>query len=276
MPDSHESAVASAPLPELADTEKYTAESIIWMRHWTPTLFSFRVSRDSDYQFIPGQFARLGIRNPAGEFVWRAYSVCSAKDQDFLEFYSVVVPDGRFSSRIVAYQNGDIILVERKAQGFLTADRFYRGAGKRDLWMLATGTGVGPYISILQDAETWRQFDNLIVVHSVRLASELAYAEAFSAWQAAAPFPDARARLHYVKTVTREQTPGALGARINVLIENAELEKATGVALGDERSRFMLCGNPEMVEQTRKLLKERGFRNDRKLEPGHIAVENYW
>jgi ferredoxin/flavodoxin---NADP+ reductase len=166
--------------------------------------------------------------------------------------------------------------VERKAQGFLTADRLCRGAGRKDLWMLATGTGLGPYLSILQDPQTWEQFENLIVAHSVRHANELAYAEMLTAMQEHPPFGNARARLHCVTTVTRENVHGALQGRIPALIEGGQLENAAGVAFSHDWSRFMLCGNPEMVAQTRKLLKDRGFTNDRKLEPGHIAVENYW
>lgn len=267
---------ATLPLAQLTDTEKYSVERVTWLHHWVPTLFSFRLSRSAAYQFIPGQFARLGLRKPDGEFVWRAYSICSAPTVEYLEFFSVVVPDGEFTGRVAAYTTADVLLVEKKAQGFLTADRFYRSEGRKDLWMLATGTGLGPYLSVLQDAETWRRFENLIVVHSVRHANELAYAQMLQAMQERAPFNDAVAKLRYVPTVTRESAAGALQGRIGALIEDGHLEKAAGVVLSLDFSRFMLCGNPQMVEQTRALLKERGFRNDRKLEGGHIAVENYW
>ncbi len=264
----------------LADTEKYTAQRIVWMRFWTPSLFSFRISRAPDYPFIPGQFARLGVPRGGDEMVWRAYSICSGPDEDTLEFFSVVVPDGHFSSRLARYHVGDNVLVERKAQGFLTADRFYRGDGPKDLWLLATGTGLGPYLSILKDPETWRRFETIVVVHSARHAAELAYADELLEWSRAAPFPGAR--LRYVSTVTRDAaaapTGGArpLHGRITTLIQTGALEDAAELRLGDARSRFMLCGNPEMVDETRQILKARGFRNDRKLEAGHIAVENYW
>lgn len=267
---------ATLPLAELTPTEKYTVEHVTWLHHWAPTLFSFRLSRSAAYQFIPGQFARLGLRKPDGEFVWRAYSICSAPAADYLEFFSVVVPDGEFTGRVAAYTTADVLLVEKKAQGFLTADRFYRSEGRKDLWMLATGTGLGPYLSLLHDAETWRRFENLIVVHSARHANELAYAQTLKEMQSRAPFSDAVAKLRYVPTVTRELAAGALQGRIGALIEDGQLEKAAGVDLSLDYSRFMLCGNPQMVEETRALLKERGFRNDRKLEAGHIAVENYW
>jgi len=276
MPNAIYPQAVTAPQGELTSTEKYTAERITWMHRWAPPLFSFRLSRAATYKFTPGQFARLGLRKEDGQFVWRAYSLCSAPDADHLEFYSVVVPQGEFTGRLCNYDVGATVLVEKKAQGFLTADRFYRNAGRKDLWMLATGTGLGPYLSILQDSQTWQQFDNLIVVHSVRHADELAYAEMLKAMQEHPPLGKAKAKLHYVATVTRENASGALQGRITALIEDGQLENAAGVALSHDWSRFMLCGNPEMVEQTRKLLKDRGFKNDRKLEPGHIAVENYW
>jgi ferredoxin--NADP+ reductase len=276
MPNAIDPQAVNAPQGDPGRSEKYTAERITWMHRWAPTLFSFRLSRAAGYQFTPGQFARLGLRKEDGQFVWRAYSLCSAPDADHLEFYSVVVPQGEFTSRLCAYDIGATVLVERKAQGFLTADRFYRGGGRKDLWMLATGTGLGPYLSILQDPQTWQQFENVVVVHSVRHANELAYAETLKAMRARPPFGDAKAKLHYVATVTRESAAGALQGRIPALIEGGQLESAAGVAFSHDWSRFMLCGNPEMVDQTRKLLKDRGFTNDRRLEPGHIAVENYW
>jgi ferredoxin/flavodoxin---NADP+ reductase len=276
MPNAIDPQVVTAQQGELTNTEKYTTERITWMHRWAPTLFSFRLSRAAAYQFTPGQFARLGLRKEDGQFVWRAYSLCSAPGADYLEFFSVVVPQGEFTSRLCAYDVGATVLVERKAQGFLTADRFYRNAGRKDLWMLATGTGLGPYLSILQDPQTWQQFENIIVVHSVRHAIELAYAEVLKVMQERPPFGNVQAKLRYVATVTRENAHGTLQGRIPALIDDGQLENAAGLAFSHDWSRFMLCGNPEMVEQTRKLLKDRGFRNDRKLEPGHIAVENYW
>jgi ferredoxin--NADP+ reductase len=267
---------AQALLPPLAATEKYSVESVIWLKHWTPALFSLRITRGDIFHFVPGQFARLGLRRADGEFVWRAYSVCSAPDTGYLEFYLVTVPGGKFTDEVANYDIGAPILLERHPQGFLTADRLCRGAGGKELWMLATGTGLGPFLSMLRDAQTWREFDHLILVHSVRHAGEFAYAGEISAWQNVAPFADAKAQLHYVRTATREHAHGCLHGRIAALIENGTLAEAAGVAFDPGRSRFMLCGNPEMVEQTRKLLKARGYRNDRRLEPGHIVVENYW
>jgi ferredoxin/flavodoxin---NADP+ reductase len=265
--------IPSGAAPQPA-AEKFTAQHVISWHEWAPTLFSFRVSRDPAYHFVPGQFARMGQRKDDGSTVWRAFSVCSPPSADFLEFFAVVVPHGEFTSLLYARRVGAEILLERPAQGFLTADRLWRGDDPKDLWMLATGTGLGPYVSMLSDAEVWKHFERLVVVHSVRHEAELGYAAELKAWSEKPPFEGAR--LSYVPTVTREPETQLLKGRIPALIESGDLEKAAGVSFDSVRSRFMLCGNPEMVEQTRALLKSKGFTNDRRLVPGHIAVENYW
>ncbi|MDE7976549.1 ferredoxin--NADP reductase, partial [Escherichia coli] len=121
-----------------------------------------------------GQFARLGVYKPSGSIVWRAYSMVSAPHDEFLDFFSIVVPDGEFTSELSRLREGDQLLVDRQAFGFLTLDRFVDG---RDLWLLATGTGVAPFVSILQDFEVWERFESIKLVYSVRESKELAYCE---------------------------------------------------------------------------------------------------
>src|SRR5207237_3596510 len=136
----------------MSSTDKYTVETITDVRPWTDSLFSFRTTRDRGYRFVPGQFARLGVNGEAeGSIVWRAYSIASAAHDEHLEFFSVVVPNGQFTSRLSKLKEGDPIYVERKSYGFLTTDRFESG---RDLWMLATGTGLAPFLSSLHDFAT--------------------------------------------------------------------------------------------------------------------------
>jgi ferredoxin--NADP+ reductase len=157
----------------MSATDKYTIETITDVRPWTENLFSFRTTRDRGYRFVPGQFARLGVHGAAEDsIVWRAYSIASAAHDEHLEFFSVVVPGGAFTSRLSKLKEGDPIFVERKSYGFLTTDRFEAG---KDLWMLATGTGLAPFLSILHDFHTWENYDNLVLVQSVRTQSELAY-----------------------------------------------------------------------------------------------------
>ena len=256
----------------MSATEKYTAETITELRTWTPNLFSFKTTRDRGYRFVPGQFARLGVKSD-DEIVWRAYSIVSAHYDEFLEFYSIVVPNGKFTSQLSQLKVGDKIFIERKSLGFLTTDRFELG---KDLWMLATGTGLAPFISILYDFKTWESYENLVLVHSVRIEDELAYQEVIGNFKQSEYFADFASRLHYVQAVTRESVPDTLNARITDLIENGELERKVGFRIEGERSRVMICGNPDMVHETRELLVKRGLTVSRRGAPGHFAVENYW
>lgn len=236
---------------------------------------SFRVRRDPAYRFTPGQFARIGIRKESGEVIWRAYSIVSAPHEAFLEFFLVILPTGEFSSRVGRFNIGDELLVEQMPQGFLTVDRFRQPGREQDLWLIATGTGLAPYVSMLRDEAIWTRFEHIVLVLSVRERHDLGYTEELEQLAAAHAKPG-MAKFHFVKTLTRDTLHGAQRGRVNALLESGALEAAAGVRLSDARSRFMLCGNPEMVESMRALLKSRGFRMNRKLEPGHIIVENYW
>ncbi len=258
----------------MAPQDKYTVETITEVRPWTDSLFSFRTTRDRGYRFVPGQFARIGVSgNAEGSTVWRAYSIASAAHDEHLEFFSVVVPGGAFTSKLSKLKEGDPIYVERKSYGFLTTDRFVSG---RDLWMLATGTGLAPFLSILHDFHTWESYDNLVLVQSVRTQQELAYEDLIQGFDQSEYYAEFAHKLRYVRIVTREPVPGALTERVTKLLASGVLEANVGLKLDHDRSRIMLCGNPEMVEDSRKLLVERGYRLSRRNEPGHLAVENYW
>ena len=254
--------------------DKYTVETITGVRPWTDSLFSFKTTRDRGYRFTPGQFARLGVPGAAeGSIVWRAYSIASAAHDEHLEFFSVVVPGGQFTSRLSKLREGDPIFVERKSYGFLTTDRFQAG---KDLWMLATGTGLAPFLSILHDFDTWASYDNLILVQSVRTAPELAYEDLIRSFEGSEYYGEFAHKLRYARIVTREDVPGTMRDRVTKLLSNGVLEENIGLKLDHERSRIMLCGNPEMVEDSRKILVARGYRLSRRGDPGHLAVENYW
>ena len=258
----------------MSTTDKYTTETITDVRTWTDSLFSFRTTRDRGYRFVPGQFARLGVPGAAeGSIVWRAYSIASAAHDEHLEFFSVVVPNGQFTSRLSKLREGDPIYVERKSYGFLTTDRFEAG---RDLWMLATGTGLAPFLSILHDFATWEQYENLVLVQSVRTEKELAYEDLIRGFEKSEYYAEFAHKLRYARIVTREPVPGALRDRVTKLLANGVLEKNIDLELDHDRSRIMLCGNPEMVEDSRKILVDRGFRLSRRGDPGHLATENYW
>ncbi|SDI05878.1 ferredoxin--NADP reductase [Pseudomonas panipatensis] len=256
-----------------ASEEKFTRQTLLDVQPLTPSLFTLRTTRDAGFRFRAGQFARLGVYKASGSIAWRAYSMVSAPHDEFLEFFSIVVPGGEFTSELSQLREGDQLLVDRQAFGFLTLDRFVDG---RDLWLLATGTGLAPFLSILQDFEVWERFDSIKLVYSVREARELAYRELIAGLAQRDYLADYAHKLQFIPLVTREQVPGCLGGRITTLIENGELERAAGLALSPEHSRVMLCGNPQMIEDTRAVLKARGMNLALTRKPGQVAVENYW
>lgn len=253
---------------------KYTRQTVTQVHAWVPgKLFSLRVSRDPAYVFQPGQFARLGLPaentdDPAAApTLWRAYSMVSAPHEAELEFYSIVVPEGPFSPRLAGLRPGDALYVDKTPFGFLTLDRFPDG---EDLWLLATGTGLSAYMSILRDPAARRRFKRVMLVHGVRAAEELAYRDELQA------LAGQDAGLSYLPIATREALPGMPQARLTTLIADGRLEQLAGLGLDPARSRIMLCGNPAMLADARKLLGERGFAPGRRGVPGNLAVENYW
>jgi ferredoxin/flavodoxin---NADP+ reductase len=259
--------------PMTASAEKFTAQTLLEVTPLTSSLFTLRTTRDAGFRFRAGQFARLGVTKADGSTVWRAYSMVSSPFDEFLEIFSIVVPGGEFTSELSRLKVGDTLLVERQAFGYLTLDRFVDG---RDLWLLSTGTGVAPFLSILQDFEVWERFERIILVYSVREARELAYLELIRQLTQRDYLAEHAHKLQFIPTVTREQAGGALNGRITTLIETGELERAAGLELTAEHSRVMLCGNPQMIDDTRALLKARGLRLSLSRKPGQVAVENYW
>lgn len=183
------------------------------------------------------------------------------------------MPGGEFTSELSRLQVGDSVLVDRQAFGYLTLDRFVDG---RDLWLLSTGTGVAPFLSILQDFEVWEKFERIILVYSAREQKELAYQDLIHQLTTREYLAQHAHKFTYVPIVTREVIPGELYGRITTLIERGELEARVGAQLTAEHSRVMLCGNPQMIDDSRKLLKERNMQLSLTRRPGQVAVENYW
>ncbi|ALX82874.1 ferredoxin--NADP reductase [Achromobacter ruhlandii] len=266
----------------MTDDSKYTRQTVTHVHTWVPDkLFSVRVTRDDAYAFQPGQFARVGLpgaEDPEGPpTLWRAYSMVSAPRQPWLEFYSIVVPEGLFSPRMARLRPGDALYVEKAPYGFLTLERFAPGG---DLWLLASGTGLSAYLSILRDPAVWRAYRRIILVHGVRTAAELAYREEIEGWRndpsLAELFSAEPDKLTYLPIATREALPGMPQARLTTLIADGGLERLAGLPLDPEQAKIMLCGNPDMLADARKLLGERGFKPGRRGIPGNLAVENYW
>ena len=259
------------PVPDASD--KATEERILDVRPWTERLLSFHLTRPVAFRFEPGQFARLGIASASGGVIWRAYSMVSASYDEHLEFFSIVVPDGAFTTRLAKLGAGDSLYLEKRAYGYLTTGRF---VGGQDLWLLASGTGIAPFISILHDPQVWRQYDNIILAYSVRELRDLAYRDEIAALASHELFAPDEHKLHFVPVITRERVPGMLDRRLTTLIAEGTLEAHVGLTLDPGRARILVCGNPQMLDDLRDVLSARGLRPDRGKDPGNFAFENYW
>jgi ferredoxin--NADP+ reductase len=260
---------------------------------WTPNLFSFTVSRPDSFKFTAGQFVRLGV-NPSqlkyyqqtdasdetadaalNEDVFRAYSIVSSPFDEVIEFFSIVIPDGAFTSQLQHLQVGDELLLNTMPFGFLTLARYQKPLPK-DLWLLATGTGLAPFLSMLQDLKTWEDYEHIVLAYSARSIEELAYVEKIESLQEDfGTLVDNPAKLIFIPIVTREPVEGALSERLPKLLLDGTLQERAGIALDIDTTHVMLCGNPDMVEDTKEALKTLGLVMNRRGE-GNIAVENYW
>ncbi|MBP2153207.1 ferredoxin--NADP(+) reductase [Erwinia rhapontici] len=234
---------------------------------WTDSLFSLTVTAPID-PFTAGQYAKLALEID-GERVVRAYSFVNAPSNENLEFYLVTVPEGKLSPRLHALKPGDEVMMTQDAQGFFVLDEIPEC---ETLWMLATGTAIGPYLSILQEGKGLERFKNIVLVHAARYAQDLSYLPVMQALQQRYV-----GKLQIQTVVSREESPGSLTGRVPALIESGQLEAVTGLSIDAEQSHVMLCGNPQMVRDTQQVLKEtRGMRKHLKRKPGHITSEHYW
>ncbi|NHI00974.1 ferredoxin--NADP reductase [Oceanimonas sp. MB9] len=231
---------------------------------WSDNLFSLVVDAEVA-PFTAGQFTKLALHTEDKK-VARAYSYVNAPGQD-PEFYLITIPKGQLTPHLAGLKVGDELLVQRTAAGFLTLDEVPAG---RDLWLMATGTGVGPFVSILADGRCWQQFENIVLVHGVRFADELGYRRRI------ADLTEGRTRFQYLPFVSREDADGAQAGRITHAIADGSLEQATGLGFSPEHSRVMLCGNPQMVRDTITELKNKGLQKHLRRKPGQILMENYW
>ena len=286
--------------------DKSIRVKVIEVTRWAPTLLSFKVTRPDGFKFTAGQFVRLGIHGKDLQYfaqnhdaklitseaqgdeaqgheaqgqpidldgyVFRAYSVASSPYDEFIEFFSVVIPEGEFTSKVNHIQVGDSLLLNTTPFGYLTLAR-YQLPLPNDLWLLATGTGLAPFLSILKTIDVWQQYQRIILVYSARTSQELAYQAQISSIKSI--YGDNGAAFVFLPIVTREADYAGEKARIPNLILSGKLTELVGQKLDKERSHVMLCGNPQMVEDTKEALKSIGLTMNRRGE-GNIAVENYW
>ena len=249
---------------------KYIEERVTDVRHWTDTLFSFRTTRDPSFRFRNGEFVMVGIE-VEGKPLLRAYSVASANYEDELEFYSIKVPDGPLTSRLQHLKVGDPIILGKKPTGTLVLDNLKPG---KHLYLLATGTGLAPFVSIIKDPEAYERFEKVILVHGCRHVRELAYGDLLSK-----DLPQdellgemVSGQLIYYPTVTRE--PFRHQGRITNLMLSGKLFDDIGLPpMNRDDDRFMICGGAGILADARQLLIDRGYEEGNHGEAGEFVVE---
>ncbi len=249
---------------------KWVEGRVVAKRTWARGLFSLFVAAP-EVTFEAGQFARLALPAPEGSrepMLGRPYSFVNSPFEAPHEFYLVVVPEGPLSPRLAALEPESPLWLLPQANGFFTVSEL---PSAEVLWCFATGTGLGPYLSILRTPDPWTKFERCVLVHAVRHADELTYRDTIAGIAAAHA-----GAFTYVPMVSREADPGALTGRIPAAIVDRRLEMRAGIALSPENSHAMLCGNPAMVEDTQRVLESLGMRRHRRREPGHVTVETYW
>jgi ferredoxin--NADP+ reductase len=248
----------------------FNQEKVINVHHWTDRLFSFKTTRNPSFRFQSGQFTMMGVE-VSGRPLVRAYSLVSAHYEEELEFFSIKVADGPLTSRLQHLKEGDPILVSRKATGTLVLDNLSEG---RNLYLLGTGTGLAPFLSIIKDPETYERFERVVVVHGCRWAAELAYSDLI-----ADVMPNdelvgesVRQKLTYYPTVTRE--PFRHNGRISLLMTTGKLFEDVGLPpISPQADRFMLCGSPHMLGDIKTILRDRGFVEGNHGAPAHYVIE---
>lgn len=232
---------------------------------WNNRLFSLRIQTDFN-DFISGQFVRVAL-DIDGERIARPYSLVNTPEDDYLEIFFNIVPEGPLSPKLAKLEVGDEIFVTNKANGFLTVDEVPEC---NHLWLLATGTGVGPFLSILKSTAVWQRFGKIVLAYSVRDNSELSYQEQIQVIK-----NKNVEQFSFVPFLTRENVENALTKRIPLCLEDGSFEKQVGITINENDSHIMMCGNSAMITSVTECLEERGLRKHRRREPGHITTEKY-
>jgi ferredoxin--NADP+ reductase len=245
---------------------KWAEGTVVAQKHWAGRLYSLQVDAELA-PFQAGQFTKLALAVD-GEMVARPYSFINAPEERPHEFYYVVLPDHPLTPRLSRLEAGDTVYLTPHAAGFLTLAEVPPG---EHLWLLASGTALGPFLSILKTETPWQRFARVVLVHAVRRAEELSYREQIDSLQARHA-----AKFVFVPVISGEDSDFALGGRIPKAIEDGRLEAKAGINLCAQSSRLMVCGNPAMVADTVHALQERGLKKHRRRDPGQISVENYW
>jgi ferredoxin--NADP+ reductase len=251
-------------------SSKYQHETVTSVHHWNDTLFSFTSTRDPGFRYKNGFFTMIGIE-VNGKPLVRAYSMVSANYEEQLEFFSIKVPDGALTSRLQHLKVGDTLLVGAKPTGTLVAENLLPG---KHLYLFGTGTGLAPFMSIIKDPEVYEMYEKIILVHGVRIISELAYQDFITNELPSNEFfgDIIREKLIYYPTVTREKFRNT--GRVTDLMVSGKLFRDIGLPPANlEDDRFMLCGSPSMLKDTGKILNQFGFQEARNGNQGHYVIE---
>ena len=247
------------------------AQTVTTVKHWTDSLFSFRVTRPQSLRFRSGEFVMIGLLKEDGKPLLRAYSIASPSWDDELEFYSIKVQDGPLTSRLQKITAGDQIILRPKPVGTLVLDALL--PGKR-LWMICTGTGIAPFAALLRDPETWEAYDQVIVAHTCRTRDELQYGA-----EIVAALPDdpligelVGDKLHYYPTTTRDPSP--IEGRISDHIRDGRVFDALGLPVWNaDEDRVMVCGNMALNKDIMALCADHGLQEGANSDPKHFVVE---
>jgi ferredoxin--NADP+ reductase len=242
-------------------SEKWLEGRVVENRRWTEALFSLRVEAPR-LEFEAGQFVRIAL-DIDGERVARPFSFVNPPAEALLEFYGIVVPEGPLSPRLARLGKGDTLWVAPRPAGFLVLSEL---PDAESLWLMSTGTGIAPFLSMLRTEAPWRRYRDIVLVHGVRHRRELVYQDVIRSMR----------NLKYISFVSREAAPGSLAGRVPAALADGRLEAAAGLRLAAETSQVMLCGNPDMLKDTTAALAARGMRKNRRRTPGHITVESFW
>jgi ferredoxin--NADP+ reductase len=245
-------------------------ERVLSVHHWTDRQFSFTTTRDPSFRFLNGQFTMIGIE-VEGKPLLRAYSMTSANYEEQLEFLSIKVPNGPLTSRLQHIKVGDELLVNSKAVGTLIMENLLPG---KTLYLLSTGTGLAPFMSIIKDPETYERFDKVVLTHGCREVSELAYDHVITKELPQNEFfgEQVSRQLIYYPTVTRE--PFRHQGRVTTLLDSGKMPADIGLPpLNIETDRVLICGSPEMLKDSREMLLRRNFVEGHMASPGHFAIE---
>jgi len=247
-------------------TAKWVEGTVVEQIRWTDRLYSLRVQADIG-SFEAGQHATLALP-VGGELVTRPYSFANAPKEHPHEFHYMLLPEGPLTTRLARLEARDVVFLAPTASGLFVLSAI---PDAERLWLLATGTGIAPYLSMLRTEAPWRRFQQIALVHSVRHANELAYGDTIAAIAKEHP-----GQFRFASLTNREEAPGSLPGRIVDTIVDGRLEKTIGLKLDPKGSQVMICGSPKAIGDITDALKPRGMRKHRRRDPGHISVENYW